>query len=101
MWFLDASRVVKSTLRTCAVGLTCLVLLLWIFSDFGRPASSRHTTIQLSEEVSMVEWDHQTASGGILHVTATAAQAAENNMTLREWVNQLLEWFPPIVPEGH
>jgi hypothetical protein len=61
-----------------------------------------YMTISTRQEQSMVEWDHETESGAILHVTATAADAANQvpPLTLREWVTQLMEWFPPRV-EGN
>lgn len=53
-------------------------------------------TLSIVEDEPVVEWDHRTASGAILHVTASIDDAISRNMTLPEWVAQLLEWFPPV-----
>lgn len=91
----DSLSRVRESLKPYALGLTLLVVLAGTALVVGSVGARR--SVYIAEDPAVVEWDHRTEAGAILHITATAAQAAANNMTLREWVNQLLEWFPPIV----
>lgn len=85
---------VARRLRSYALGILALVMLGWAFIMYeaGGPA-----ILSILEVRDVVEWNSETESGAILHITATTTDAAANNMTLREWVDQLMEWFPPRV----
>jgi hypothetical protein len=55
------------------------------------------TPMTLLQEEAVLTWDHRRADGAIVQVIATIDDAVSHNMTLPEWVDQLAEWYPPII----
>lgn len=83
-------------LRHYALAAAVLAMLVWAAFMLELRANGPTLTLQ-SEEPAMVEWDHLTETGGVIHVRVVRSDYRTEG-EYQEAIQGMLKLFPPNIP---